>query len=106
MLVNDDGTAWRRVVAANTSAYGEATVRYCEAWATKMERRLAQGISVRKGASAAAFEAGAPLHITGGQHHAALRLLVAHWAHGSALQQWHRQRMLLLTTTGSLRGNA
>ena len=83
-----DQKFWDAQVKANTDPYGGATIKYTEAWANLMEKRMADGTKladIAKQASHDADEEG----ITGFMDDCAVSVLAKVWEHGEELRHWH-----------------
>lgn len=68
--------------------YSACTVRYAARWANLMERRVAEGHTLRDCAERASHEADAE-GITGFMYGCAVSSLAHFWKHGEELRRWH-----------------
>lgn len=90
----DDGTIWRKGLAANQPSaddpgYGLAVFTYAEAWANAIEAKLSDGAKLADVAESCEPKGHG---ITGFQHGAAVATLRDTWQHGAALNDWHNVR--------------
>lgn len=87
-----DADSWKQWVNANADdPYGAACVRYAEAWADEMEKRMAAGEKLEDIASTASHDVDRRpgFGITGFMYGCAVQMLAQCWEHGEALRRWH-----------------
>lgn len=82
--------SWKECREHNTDPYGNAVIRFAEAWANVMEREMAAGRMLHDVAHAASREADTE-GITGFMYGAAVCVLSDCWTHGEALRRWHNK---------------
>jgi len=81
---------WYTQVLINADGgYGEAVVRYANAWALAMQKRLAAGEKLEDVAHEESHKADKTYGITGFQYGCAVSTLTQAWKHGDALRRWH-----------------
>ncbi|EOH94804.1 hypothetical protein [Enterococcus pallens] len=86
---NDEAEkGWQTFVTNNQDPYGNGVVKYCERWASLMEEKIANGLSVAVAADKTQYEADKE-GITGFMYGCAVNTLSHCWAHGDALKDWH-----------------
>ena len=83
--------SWALSLEVNTDPYGNAILRYASEWATQMERKIAEGATVRDCADQCSHSADDE-GITGFMYGCAVSLLAGIWIHGEALRRWHNSR--------------
>jgi hypothetical protein len=84
-----DENEWNAWVDANDDdRYGRCCVRYAEAWANEMERRMESGEKLEDVAKQAGHDANKDYGITGFMYGAAVEMLSQCWEHGEVLRQW------------------
>jgi len=87
-----DEKTWRETVeinkpSADDPGYGEAILKYAEAWADAMETTM---LATGKTVAEVAKDCEPKDHgITGFMYGAAVGILAVVWEHGEALRKWH-----------------
>lgn len=86
-LSDEDG--WQRTLDANSEEpYGQAVMKFSEAWARLMQAGIADGKTIAEIAGDCNKEADA-YGITGFQYGCAVSILSLTWQHGEELRRWH-----------------
>ncbi len=79
---------WDDSVNKNDDSYGAGVLRYAEAWADLMEKRMAAGEKLADIAKKASHDADTE-GITGFMYGCAVSELARCWAYGEELRLWH-----------------
>jgi hypothetical protein len=87
MLVIDQA-AFDAHKMANPDPYGRGIIRFAEAWAELMEKRMGEGLNVEDVAKQASYDADTE-GITGFMYGAAVAVLTKYWTFGEQLRRWH-----------------
>jgi len=87
-----DLDAWKTWVKNNLEPYGRAVIVYAERWAVLMEKKMAEGATLKDIAKDTSHEADTD-GITGFMYGAAIATLVGTWEHGEELRKWHNLDM-------------
>jgi hypothetical protein len=83
--------AYANYTELNDDPYGGCVVKYSEAWAEEMERRMAAGAKLEDIASQTSHDVDKrpEFGITGFMYGCAVQGLAHFWVHGEALRVWH-----------------
>jgi hypothetical protein len=86
-----DSEGWQACVAANSrDAYSFECTRFAAAWASNMDREIANGATVSDIAKKCAREADTS-GLTGFMYGCAVSMLAKFWVHGDKLRRWHNK---------------
>jgi len=89
---------WAYVAAINSSNdYSHCVIEFSDAWASEMEKHLADGFSIDQCADITMHEVdGRPgFGITGFMYGCAVGILAEVWVHGEDLRRWHNLKTQL-----------